>query len=243
MIKENAKIYDINKFPKDWGIIVFPISMSRIANAQSPEECIKALGFFLEKIQTNRVGANFVYSEGLYMNFEEKAYETKNKFAQDSISHMQGVRNLVAKNHWRFQIDHAFSFQAWFQMYLAYKDFISAMKTVRALYDNDVTFQKVVELDARSVGRLLDEKQLNFFLEEFTFTYLLINRELRLSNEFVNDREQWVLEVYPGKPLLGQAYLVQQDPLKINDDSNPYKGQYNLLTNKFIPYSEFGFEL
>lgn len=235
---QHKEYFDINKFPKDWGIIVFPISMSRIGNAQSPKECIDALSFFLEKVEVNKVGANFIYSEGLYMNFEQDPYETKNKFAQDSISHMGGVKNLVSKNFRQFQIDNAFSFQAWFQMYLSHRDFMSTLKEVRDFYNSDSEFQRLVLLDAEENGKELTERQLSFFIEEFTFTYLLINRKLTLNNEFVENREEWVLEAYPGMPLKGQAYLIQKDPLKINDDFNPYKGQYDLDSKKFIPYAD-----
>ena len=66
--------FDFNKFPKNWGIIVMPISMSRIGNTQSPQACIEALDLFLKKIDVNKVGANFLYSEGLYMNLENPAF-------------------------------------------------------------------------------------------------------------------------------------------------------------------------
>ncbi|MGE5540976.1 MAG: hypothetical protein ACM3TU_01680 [Bacillota bacterium] len=239
---KSNEFFDINKFPRDWGIIVLPISMSRIGNAQSAQACIDALDFFLEKIDVNRVGANFLYSEGLYMNFEKDAHETKNRFANSAVSHMGAVRNLVAKNHRRFQIDHAFSFESWFQMYLSHKDFFSILKSVRKLYDADPEFQKWVAKDAEEHGKELTEQQLSFYLEEHTWEYLLINRELTIRNDFVNGREQWVMCAYPGRPARGQIYLVQQDPLKLNCDSNPYKGQYDLSERKFIDYLKVDLE-
>lgn len=228
--------FDINKFPKEWGIIVLPISMSRIGNAQSPQACIDALDFFLNKIEVNRVGANFIYSEGLYMNLAQDAYETKNNFARTAVSHMNGVRNIVAKNYRKFQIDHAFNFESWFQMYLSHKNFFEVFKKVKGLYDSDPEFQRHVALDAVSQGKELNERQISFYLEEHTFAYLLLNRRLTLRNDFVNGREQWVLLAYPGNPPRGQIYLFHQDPLGLNGDSNPYKGQYDLVQKKFIPY-------
>lgn len=234
--------YDINKFPRDWGLIVFPISMSRIGNAQSAQACIDAVAFFMEKISVHRVGANFIYSEGLYMHFEKDSHETKNKFANSASSHMGAVRNLVTKNRSRFQIDFAFSFESWFQMYLSHKDFFGVYRTVCKLYESDSEFRKWVAKDAEEQGKKLDERQLSFYLEEHAFEYLLINRELTLHNDFVNGREQWVLNVYPGKPAKAQIYLIQNDPLKLNDDSNPYKGQYDLMEKKFIDYCNVDLE-
>ena len=236
--KAVQQFHDINKFPKEWGIIAFPISMTRIGNALSPQACIDFLEFFLQKIDVNRVGANFIYSEGLYMNFEQDAYVTKNNFAKTAVSHMLGVRNLVAKNHRKFQIDSAFNFSSWFQMYLSHKDFFKVMDHVRLLYEQDGQFRAYVATDAMEQGKELTERQVSFFLEEHTFAYLLLNRQLMLNNEFVLGREQWVLLAYPGSPPKGQIYLIQKDPLGLNGDQNPYKGQYDLDRKCFIPYLE-----
>lgn len=234
--------FDINKFPREWGIIVLPISMSRSSNAQSAEACIDALRLFLPKIQENKVGANLIYSEGLYMNFEKDAFDTKNRFANTAVSHMGAVRNLFAKNFREFQIDSALTFESWFQMYLSHNDFFSVFSTVKKLYASDSDFQKYVAKDAEQQGKELDERQIAFYLEEHTFSYLLLNRQLKLRNDFVNDRQTWVLEAYPGSPPLGQIYLFQKDPLRLNDDTNPYKGQYDLVSKKFIPYLEVDLE-
>ncbi len=79
--------FDINHFPRDWGMIVLPISMSRISNLQSPEKYMEYLAFFSEKMLENTVGVNFLYSEGLYMNFGENVSEEKNHLAQNALSH------------------------------------------------------------------------------------------------------------------------------------------------------------
>jgi desulfoferrodoxin (superoxide reductase-like protein) len=89
------KYYDINKFPKDWGMLVFPISMGRIAHGQHQKHYVEWLELFLDKISSNQVGAHFLYSDALYMNFETDAYKTKNAFAQASVSHKQGLMRLI----------------------------------------------------------------------------------------------------------------------------------------------------
>lgn len=228
--------FDINQFPKDWGIIVFPISMSRVSNAQNPQRCVDVLKKFLPKVSANKIGVNFIYTEGLYMNFERDAFQTKNRFAQTEVMHMCGVQKLVKKNYRTFQIDSAFTFESWFQMYLSHKDFFNANRAVAELYRRDKEFRKLIAADARSQGRPLTKRQLAFFLEEHTFAYLLLNRQLSLRNEFVQGRESWVLLCYPGEPPRAQVYLFQADPLRINGDKNPYKGQYDLVSNRFISY-------
>lgn len=234
--------YDINKFPKDWGIIVMPISMSRIANSQSPQACMEAIEHLRQKITANRVGAHFIYSEGLYMNLQENVCEKKNHYAQNAVSHMQGIRRIVEKNYMKYQIDNAFSFDSWFQMYLSHKSFFNVLSVVKEFYAKDVEFQKQVALDAKEQGKELTEKQIDFYLEEHTFAYLLYNRQLTLRNDFVNNRQAWVFFCYPGTPPRGAIYLYQQDPCKINGDSNPYKGQYDWTKKKFVDYRNVDLE-
>lgn len=103
-------------------------------------------------------------------------------------------------------------------MYLSHKDFFSAYKSIRDLYDGDAVFNQLISDDAQEQGKELTEQQVSFYLEEHTFRYLLMNRKLSLRNDFVNAREQWVLIAYPGKLARAQVYLYQKDPLKLNED-------------------------
>lgn len=77
MGKKQVELHDINKFPSTWGMLLFPLSMSRLDNAQAPQEYRNYLRFFTSKILTPKVGVHFFYTEGLYMNFEERACQTK----------------------------------------------------------------------------------------------------------------------------------------------------------------------
>lgn len=230
------QFFDINKFPKDWGVVVFPISMSRISNAQEPRAIMNTLDFFLNKVSISRVGVNIIYTEGLYMNFEKNIFETKNRFAQTAVCHMGGVKNIIQKEFKKYQIHDAFNFESWFHVYFAYADFFNVLKKVQDLYKKDKVFQTYIALDAKEQKRKLTKQQLAFYLEEHAFSYLLLNRQLQLHNDFVNGREQWVLLCYPGKPPRGQIYVYQKDILNINEDSNPYKGQYDTVEKKFIDY-------
>jgi uncharacterized protein YqgQ len=44
------KFFDINKLPKEYGILVFPISIARMhaGTGQSAEECMKYIKHFLQ---------------------------------------------------------------------------------------------------------------------------------------------------------------------------------------------------
>jgi hypothetical protein len=110
---------------------------------------------------------------------------------------MHGIKNLVKKNYKKMQIDSAFSFSSWFQIYLSHSDFFDAFRKIRNFYDLDTKFQDLMKLDAKSQGRRLSQKQINFYLEEHTFVYLLLNMKLELKNDFINSRERWILLCYP----------------------------------------------
>ncbi len=236
-----SEFFDINKFPKGWGLIVCPISMNRISNSQNAENYIEYLRAFAAKTSEPRVGIHFLYTEGLYMNMPGAAHEMKDSYAASAISHANACRKLLKKYHLEFQIQDAFSFDSWFQMYLQHPDFLSALRTVEKFYEQDAVFQDLLAADARENGKEFNEHQKAFFLEEHTFAYLLLNMQLKMRNNFVEGREAWILMVYPGTPPKAQAYLLQQNPLGLGPCQNPYPGQYDLVSKKFVDYTKIRF--
>ncbi len=236
MKEQNNELHDINKFPATWGMLLFPISMSRIDNSQSPQEYETFLKNFTSKVQAPKVGIHFFYTEGLYMNFEEKAYETKNAFIQKMVNHKNGVKKILKKNFLVFQIEKAFTFQSWFQMCLSSNDFLSVLKQAKDFYDTDTKFQELIKKDAELVGRKLDEKQLQFFLEEFTFSYLAVYGKFEITNPYVEGKEEWELLAYPGKPFLSQIYFVQKNILNFEKKEKAYIGHYDLTEKKYYDF-------
>ena len=241
-MSENNKLFDINKFPATWGIIMFPISMSRIDNSQSPQEYEKYLKFFMSKVQTPKVGVHFFYTEGLYMNFEEKAFETKNAFIQKMVNHKNGIKKTLSKNFLEFQIEKAFTFQSWFQMCLSSNDFLSALRQTKDFYDKDERFRELIKKDANLIGRELDEKQLQFFLEEFTFSYLAVYGKFEIINPYVEGKEEWGLLAYPGKPFLSQIYFVQKNIMNLEKKEKSYIGHYDLSEKKYYDFLKIDIE-
>ena len=236
MTETNSELHDINKFPATWGMLLLPISMSRIDNSQSPQEYENFLKYFTTKIQTPKVGVHFFYTEGLYMNVEENAYETKNAFIQKMVSHKNGIKKVLKKNFLEFQIEKAFTFQSWFQMCLSSNDFLSALKQTQDYYANDEKFQELVKKDAELIGKKLDERQLQFFLEEFTFSYLAVYGKFEITNPYVEGKEEWELLAYPGKPFLSQIYFVQKNIMNFEKKEKSYIGHYDLTDRKYYDF-------
>ena len=216
--------------------------MSRIDNSQSPAEYEKYLKYFTSKVQTPKVGIHFFYTEGLYMNLEEKAFETKNAFIQKMVNHKNGIKKIVRKNFLEFQIEKAFTFQSWFQMCLSSNDFLSVLKQTKDFYDHDEKFQALLKKDAESIGRNLDEKQLQFFLEEFVFSYLAVYGKFEVTNPYVEGKEEWNLLCYPGKPFDSQIYFIQKNIVGFEKVDKTYIGHYDLFENKYYDFLKIDVE-
>ena len=115
------KFFDINKLPSEEGILVFPVSMSRISTSQSAKSCWEHMRIFSpDKIIKPLVGLNIIYSDFLYLYSDQKDSELKNKFSQLVINHKNELIKTINKNP--FYIQQAFSFETWNQLYLACKE-------------------------------------------------------------------------------------------------------------------------
>jgi hypothetical protein len=114
-LKENT-FFDINKLPAKEGIILFPISMSRISNAQIAIKCFNHLNHLAKKIAKKETGLNVIYGDYLYFNSDEKASKLKDKFISLIVSHKYNFINILRKNPW--YIKKSISFTTWNQQIL-----------------------------------------------------------------------------------------------------------------------------
>lgn len=240
--------FDISKFPKDYGILVFPISIARMehGNGQSAPLCIEYLKHFApNKISEPKVGLNMIYGDYLYMHSQEPAAGLKSKFMTLIMKHKNGFMKLLQKEKTRFQIHQAFSFEVWNQLYLSYKggDFGDDFNDFKKWYKTDKVFQKYLKDDAEYCKRELTSEQIDFFLEEHFILYQFAKKRFSFPNEYVNDREKWVLWCYPGKPLKGTIYVYQKNPLNLSVPENPYENcTYDLEAKKLIDFNRIDLE-
>lgn len=234
--------YDLNKLPREYGILVFPISISRMhaGTGQSPEECMEYIKYFSpSKVSAPKIGLNMIYSDFLYLHSKEPAAELKNKFMASVLNHRRAFQKLLQKEWNRFQIQQAFCYEAWSQMYMDYEgDFASDFSKIKNLYAKDRKFQSYVKEDAVFCHRELTEDQINFFLEEHLIFLLLSKGKISLPNQHVQGREQWILWCYPGAPLKAQVYLYQLNPLGMENPKNPYENcTYDLQSKKLVDFT------
>jgi hypothetical protein len=242
------KFFDINKLPKDWGILVFPISMSRITNAgQNARSCFDYLIEINKKIQEPKVGVTFVYGDYLYFHSDEKASVLKQRFQELVIDHKNAIYNLLTSKEGKkhFQIIPAFTFTTWNQLYLWTDNFKGYMTRLVDIAKEDKELQKCLEEDAKSLGRPLDENQKLFFLEESLVAYLISKGKINIYNEYVHGREKWLLWCYPGKPPKTEVYLFKKNIFNLSMDQNKFQNsvQYDLVGKKLYESENIDLDL
>lgn len=232
------QFFDINKLPPVEGILVFPISMSRISNAQSAKKCWEYLKIFSpEKIIKPLVGLSLIYGDYLYFNSDEKASDLKNKFMPLILSHKNEMLKIISQNP--FYIEQAFSFITWNQALLECKNYTNLLGELKKFYKKDKEFQLYMQEDLKSSGKeKLDENQLNFFLEETLLFYLIVKGKMLLRNDYIRGHEKLILWCYPGKPLKSQIYLIQTNLFKFNNKKNKFENCfYDLEEKKLYDFS------
>lgn len=229
--------YDINKLPADWGILLFPLSHLKLNNTQDPNHCLEyVLSFSPEKVSAPKIGCVFAYTDFLYLHSQESASDLHYTLSRTMLNHKQGLWSRIKKNWQELQIQEAFSFTSWFQIYLSTDNLMQRFDDLKTIYQNDQKFQELLALDCRDFNREVSENQVNFFLEEHLVTYFLSYGVTKLQNEFVMGREKWLLNCYPGKPPRHLVYLHQLNPFKL-ESTNPYKNSwYNLADNKLYEF-------
>lgn len=231
-----TKHFDINKFPKDTGLLYFGISMSRIGNSQSAQSCYDHMNYLASKIdKTEGIGLTFLYSDYLYFLSEEPAKELRSRAKEQMMSHKLNFLDIVLRNN--TYTKKAFSFLTFGQSILDNaKVYQSAYEKVRSLYETDEKFKSLVISDTKD-GVESDEG-IRFILEEITYFYLANFGQLKITNTFTAGEEKWILQCYPGDPLKSEIYLLKLNPCKFKSD-NIYKlGMYNLEKNIFMDYSK-----
>jgi hypothetical protein len=135
------KFFDINKLPAEWGILLFPISMSRIANAQNPKNCLEYVQIFNpDKIVSPTIGLNFLYSESLYLDCDaqnglEDYHRQRYSYIQEVEKHKFGMKAIIKKlTTTEFQIPWAIDFMSWDQAIVNTKSFATRMGQLKKFF-------------------------------------------------------------------------------------------------------------
>lgn len=227
------KLFDINKFPPKEGIVIFPISMSRISNSQKGEKYLDYIDFFSGKITRGLIGATFLYTDNLYEKYNQIKSSSKHKSSSLILNHKNQFVKRMRKTTYA---ENAFGFTSWMQLIIEAEDFANLLSKTKKFYKKDPEFQKYVKEDIKSSGRKVTKNFIEFILEEILLSYLILKHEIEIYNKYTNGRDKWRLIAYPGKPSKSQIYFFQKNIFN-RKSSNPYQnGQYDLTSKKFYNF-------
>jgi hypothetical protein len=76
-------------------------------------------------------------------------------------------------------------------------------------------------------------------LEEILILYLISKGKIRLCNDYVQDKQKWILQCYPGKPIFSEVYLFQKNFFRLENKQNIYQNSfYDLEEKKLYDYKK-----
>ena len=224
-------LHDLNFFPKERGMLVFGISLSRISNSQSAQHYFEFLEHLDKKIQqTEGIGATFLYADYLYMLTDEgTGAELRAKYVAQMSQHKNQLLSLLKKDPaW---VRDYFTFITHGQVLLNASTTLPAyLEKILEFYNTDDELKKCVVLDSRTGSP--STEQAHFILEESLLFYLASKGVISYPNPFINHREEWVLHCYPGKPLATETYLYQKNLFKLDNPKNRYENSFYDLEEK-----------
>lgn len=215
--------YDINKI-KGSGTLILPISMSRIAGGQAPEDCYEMLSSFEDKLESFNNDAILMYTNGLYFNTEDIAFEKRVKTNAQVLAHVTRMNSLIQKG--RKFIPKAIHFMPIDYIILNSPRYQEMFNYLQKKEKEDPTLRKFLEIDLN--GRPYTEANINFFLEEIVVAHLITEQFIDLPVTLARP-DEWRLVCYPGTTILSQVYVFQQNILEKNKSCiNEYRGcMYN----------------
>lgn len=235
------EFFDINKFPKEPGIVYFALSMPLLNSTQNPQRCYEADQHLISKIQVSNVGAQVVYTDSLYLYSPERAADLKIKYQKIIEEHKQGWLHLIKQNI--HIVPSGFTFMTWSQLLLDAPKFSSQLISFRRIYDTDQQLRAYIEADIEGTGREVNDYTVAYMLEEVLADYLVVKGRVRLQNEYTKDREEWILNCYHGKPHRSYVYMLQQNLLGIDNEKNIYQNAwYDLLNKKLYQFERLDIE-
>lgn len=229
------QFFDINKLPKEPGIMYYCLSMPLLTTTQSPQDCYDSDVDLIKKLQVSNCGAQVVYTDGLYLYSDEKAVDLKLKHQKLIEEHKRGWMNLILKN--LYLIPSGFAFMTWSQLLLETPFFCSEFIKLKEIYESDSKFSNYVKADIVSTGREVSGNTIGYMLEEILADYLVVKGQVHLPNDYTKGKEEWILNCYHGKPHRSYMYLLQKNLLGVDNLKNIYQNcWYDLIVKKLYEF-------
>lgn len=159
--------FDINRVPGN-GMLVFPLSMSRLHLGQDPTTLYDFLCFFDEKISEKSVDIIFLYTNGLYFNNIEASSSYRKKTTAQMITHKQELDRVIRK-HNKFS-PKAVHYLPWDYVILQSEKYLDLQSQMVKLMESDRIFNQLLHLEIKTNLEPSPEAYA-FILEETIVTY------------------------------------------------------------------------
>ena len=112
--------------------------MNKLDNRQNAEHCMEDIRHMgTNKVSKPQIGLNFIYSDFLYLYSDKPAPELKHSFMNQVIGHRNSIQKLIEKSHMEFQIQHAFNYMVWNQLYVGTNNFNKLFEEIKRIYKED----------------------------------------------------------------------------------------------------------
>ncbi|EKE29422.1 MAG: hypothetical protein ACD_2C00178G0001 [uncultured bacterium (gcode 4)] len=228
---------DISRVAPNW-YLIFPISMSRIANAQSGKELFEFLKFFESKIPYISIDVIIIYTNWLYFNSEEPALELRKKTLNQMIAHKQEFENIILKS--KKYVPQSFHFLPWDYMILNWEWFQMLKNRLMKAYSENDAFKKSIKMDLESQWRDEIDANISFLIEEIAVTHLLTHRSIPLPKTLPSE-DSWRLVCYPWDPINSLQSLYKAKILNYDIEKSIWENQYcrsfyNMSEKKLLDY-------
>lgn len=217
--------FDISRVPGN-GVLIFPLSMSRLHLGQDPKTLYDFLCFFDEKVIEKNIDVVFLYTNGLYFNNVEASSSYRKKTTAQMLTHKQELDKIIRK-HNKFS-PRAIHYLPWDYVILQSEQYLDLHSQMAKLMESDRIFNQLLRLEMKSNIEPSPEAYA-FIIEETIVTYLIRNKLVPLPTT-LSDMNGWRLLVYPGGCLTPDVYLYKEKILHQNKLINS-DNWFNRLTS------------
>ncbi len=204
--------------------------MSRISAGQTAEDCYEMLTYFEDKLESFDNDAILLYTNGLYFNTEDVAFEKRVKMNAQILNHSVHMRSLISRD--RKFIPKAIHLMPIDYIILNSEEYVTMFATLKKIETEDSTLRSLIKEDIKE--REYTEANINFILEEIVVAHLIREQFVDLPSTLARS-DDWRIICYPGKALKSEIYIHQNKFLARNKDcKNEYRGTHYNYKEKVL---------
>lgn len=225
---------NLKEFPNQPGLIIFPISMAKINDEQSPE---KIFNFIVEKILRKLWKGEPISILILYSVFFYKKYGMQiNNIENLAKEHEFKLKKLISSVPYLEKS--AYTYMDWEELienHLNKEKFQTYLNFLSQYITKNETFENCLKLDLQRLQKEDTNENRLFLLEETVILHMILKEDtFKFKDNFTQNKNKWIILMYAGPALKLYAFLHQNDLFNLNKNSK------NIFQDTFYDFkSEF----